>query len=236
MPIYIVPDDGSDRIITFDVIEGEVHDGVSEVTDHPVESGINASDHVRPLPDFLSIIGYVTNHPIKSNPFTQRGELKSVEIKFPEYEIPPNNPGAIYRAGLEGLSGLIGKDGRTATVLGFSEIFDAVRETYEVLEELRKNAVFLNVYTKLRTYEDMILTRVSAPRAPGDSGVSFSCDFRQVRVVESGVVASPPIPEEPKGLPEKAKGSQGTTSPNSSDAEQPTSIAYGILQSMGAPL
>ncbi len=57
----------------------------------------------------------------------------------------------------------------------------------------------------------MILERVAAPRTAGDSGVMFGIDIRQIRIVESGQVAAPPVPADdvPGGKPLQNKGGQG---------------------------
>ena len=49
--------------VTLDVSISEQHTGTNEVTDHPVEEGVNIVDHVRPKPDTLKIEGLVTNTP-----------------------------------------------------------------------------------------------------------------------------------------------------------------------------
>lgn len=236
MAAFIVPDDDSGRIVTFDVIESELHENVAEVTDHPVETGVNVSDHVRPLPDTLSLIAYTSNQPIAPNPFTQRGELQSFEINVPQWEVPVEpTPGALYRAGLQALASLF-PEKRSVTVLAFPEQFNAIVETYEQLLELQANAVLLQIVTPIRVYEDMLLTRVSAPRNAGDSGVAFGLDVRKLRIVESGQVAAPPVPidDVPGGVPLQPKGAQGAKPPGAGeDAEKPGSIAYQILAGQG---
>lgn len=235
MTAYILPDDGSDRVITFDAILDELHESVSQVTEHPVETGVDVTDHVRPLPDRLNLVGYVSNQPIIVNPFTERGELRSFKLEVPKWEPPLEpTPGSIFRNTIAAVDGLLfGEPEYTAQVLAFPDAFDAIRETYEVLLELKRNAVFLEVLTPLRWYEDVILERVAAPRTAGDSGVAFAMDLRQLRVVESGQVTAPPIPQDPSGHPLQKKGSQGGKSPGDGEEEQPASIAYQILSGQG---
>jgi hypothetical protein len=237
---YILPDDDSGRIITFDAILDEFHEDVSEVTSHPVEEGVNVSDHVRQLPGHFSLTADTTNTPIVENPFTQRGELSSIEMRVPQYTIPVEpTPGALYRAGLQAISSAVGGlfgDTRKANVLTFSEPFNAIRETYEILRELQENAVLLQILTSLRDYEDMLLVRVAAPRGGGDAGVSFGLDVRSIRVIESGQVASPPVPADdvPGGKPLENKGGQGAKPPPTGEDEgKGGSIAYNLLAGQG---
>jgi len=243
MAAFIVPDDGSGRIITFDVIEAETHETISEITSHPVESGVEITDHIRPQPDRLSLVAYVTNQPIYVNPLTERGELLNFPLEIPEYfpsaEALLTSPGGALRFGAgalgDAIGDLVGLGGPSgAQLLAFSEPFNAIVETYEALIELQKNGVALAVFTPVRAYEDMVLERVSTPRTVGDAGVAFQIDVRQLRIVESGVVAAPPIPVEPRGVPESAKGGQGAKPPDAGeDAVKPKSLALQILQSQG---
>jgi hypothetical protein len=236
MTAFIMPDDGSARIIPFDAILDELHETVSEITEHPVEVGVDVTDHVRPLPDRLNLVGVISNQPIVVNPFTERGELIRFQLEVPKYEPPLEpTPGSIFRNTIAAVDGLLfGEPEYSAQLLAFPDEFDAIRETYEALVELQKNAVLLEVLTPLRWYEDMILERVGAPRTAGNGSVAFAMDLRQLRVVESGQVASPPVSQDPSGSPLAQKGSQGAKPPGAGeDEEQPASIAYNILSGQG---
>ena len=50
--------------VTLDVSLSEAHSSTNEVTDHPVEQGVNIVDHVRPKPDILRLEGMVSNTPL----------------------------------------------------------------------------------------------------------------------------------------------------------------------------
>lgn len=52
--------------IEVDCTISEQHSGEMEVTDHPVESGTNITDHVRRKPETLTVEGIVTDTPILS--------------------------------------------------------------------------------------------------------------------------------------------------------------------------
>ena len=53
--------------VVLDVSLAEAHSMTNEVTDHPVESGVNIVDHVRPRPDVLKLEGLVSNHPFPTS-------------------------------------------------------------------------------------------------------------------------------------------------------------------------
>jgi hypothetical protein len=234
---FIIPDDDSSRIITFDVIESENHESIAEITDHPVEVGVSISDHIRPLPARLSLVAYTTNQPITVNPFTQRGEVKSFKFEVPKYSIPVEpTPGALYRAGIQALGSLFGDSDRSVSILAFDSPFNAIWETYEVLREFQENGMLLQILTGIRSYEDMVIERVAAPRTAGDSGVAFAIDVRQLRVVSSGQVAAPPVPADdvPGGSPLANKGGQGAKPPSPGEDEgKGGSIAFKFLSGQG---
>lgn len=238
MAAYIIPADGSRRIVTFDAIEAEQHESVAEITDHPVEVGANITDHIRPTPDRLSITAYTSNQPLVVNPNTKRGVFQAIKIRTPQWQVPifPPTPGAIFRNLIATVDGsLFGGPEVVATVLAFDEPFDAIAETYEVLREFQENGVLLQILTTIRDYEEMVIERVSAPRTAGDSGVAFGIDFRRIRVVESGSVKSPPVPidDVPGGKPLENKGAQGAKPGAGEDKNKGGSIAHRILSSQG---
>jgi len=224
MPIFLLPQDGSDRIVTFDVIEAENHESVSEISDHPVEVGINVTDHVRPLPDTFSFTGFISNTPTRYNPFTQRGEIRSIKLEdvqyYPTTEELLLSPGAALRFGVKAIGNALFPTELSATVLSFPDFFDAVREVYETLQDLQKNAIAIRLLTSVREYENLIVVRAAMPRIVGEAeGASFNLDLRELRVVETGVVVAPPVPTIPTGVPLSAKGNQTPKSPDDAAAD-----------------
>lgn len=49
--------------IQFDASVSETHTNSAEITQHPVEEGADISDHIRRLPEELSVNVIITNHP-----------------------------------------------------------------------------------------------------------------------------------------------------------------------------
>ncbi len=62
---YEDPLSGSWVVIDFDVISNETHTLGATVSDHPVEAGVDISDHVRPQLLQLAITGVVSDTPIR---------------------------------------------------------------------------------------------------------------------------------------------------------------------------
>jgi hypothetical protein len=51
-------------LFQFDAAITENFSKTAEITDHPVESGVDITDHIRQLPEEVEIHGWVTNNPI----------------------------------------------------------------------------------------------------------------------------------------------------------------------------
>ncbi len=56
--------DGGGVIIELDASISQSHELGAEVTDHPVEDGVDITDHVRPKPARVTIQGVVSAHPL----------------------------------------------------------------------------------------------------------------------------------------------------------------------------
>lgn len=55
------------QLIEFDAMVTENHKGDVAITDHPVEDGVDISDHARPLPESVSVRVIVSDDPIIAN-------------------------------------------------------------------------------------------------------------------------------------------------------------------------
>lgn len=235
MPAYLLPDDQSSLIVSFDATLSEAHETTADVTEHPREAGPSVVDNVRPNPGTVSLEVYVSNHPITD--LGGRGATEKLEIEFPVYEPPLEpTPGSLFRAAKSAAGALVdaitgGKPPVKLTVLTFPEVFDRVRETHETLEDLVSRGVTMAVITSTRTYEGMSLSRVSLPRdEPG--GARFQLDFKRILTVTTETVAAPK-PAEKRGAPAVAKGSQGNKPVNGKDASKATSLAFKALEALG---
>lgn len=52
------------QILEFDATINELHTGDAELTRHPVEQGVDITDHIRRLPEELQITGIVSDTPV----------------------------------------------------------------------------------------------------------------------------------------------------------------------------
>lgn len=55
--------DQENRSVQLDIVDKEQHDLKNTVTDHPVEEGVNISDHVRPEPNRVTMDCSISNNP-----------------------------------------------------------------------------------------------------------------------------------------------------------------------------
>lgn len=57
--------------IDLDVTQDEAHEWTNDVTLYPVEEGSQISDHIRPMPDKVTITGWITDAPINDTEIEQ---------------------------------------------------------------------------------------------------------------------------------------------------------------------
>lgn len=163
--------------ITLDVSLSEQHASEVEITDHPVESGTNISDHARPKPDTLVIEGMVSNDPLpqpSSTTFTHT---------------VPGDPGGI-RGNVTFASRI---DDPDLTRAG---------QAYQDLLDLKNAGKLITVVTALRSYANMMVRSLSVPRDPHTGQIlKFSITLTEVRIASLQTVNLAPVakPVEHKG-------------------------------------
>lgn len=234
MAVYLLPDDSSSLIVSFDLTISEGHEATAEVTEHPVETGSNISDHIRTNPESLNLELYVTDTPITD--LGGRGGISTVEITIPTYEAPlAPTPGALFRLAGDAIGAVVdaitgGPAPIRAQVLSFPEPFDRVKEIHTTLLDLWLRKVPSSVVTSTKTYDSMALTSVSLPRTePG--GATFSLSLKQIRTVTTGSVKAPK-PAEKRGTPAQSKGGQAGKPVGGKDAPKAASLAVKALEAL----
>ncbi len=195
---YILLDDGTSPI-RFDVVTQETHTLVNDITEHPVESGANVTDHVRSQLDTIALEVFVSNAPISPFDRFSFGDVGSVKsLPFVGAGLDVDDPRLANSS---------------ASTLQFDSATDNVSETYRALREAKENATLVTVVTPLWDYQSMVIKSVSIPRtaAEGD-GAKMTVEFKQIRLVETKLVAEP-LPTETRGTTAVDKGAKGATSP-----------------------
>lgn len=102
--IYSSPT-GRLSMVEFDCTTGEEHTQTAEVTEHPVEEGVDIVDHSRPKLAQLTLTGTITNTPINAN---------TVDTTFLETDVRPvglvaGEPSIFYLEAPEFAKGGVGK-------------------------------------------------------------------------------------------------------------------------------
>jgi len=83
--------------LALDCTVTETHTATSTVTEHPVESGANITDHIRPDPVQLSITGIVSDTPIGSRQVQRAVSVGGASVQVTQQE-PPSSATGFGRA------------------------------------------------------------------------------------------------------------------------------------------
>jgi Dit-like tail protein len=204
--------------IWLDVSVREGHDIMADVTEHPVESGANIADHIRPQPATITIEGMVTNHPIQlpaSHVEGARVNAAPIEIQG---EMTLGTAGLI--PGADQVNAILGavkidlRSKRTfsATPLHFTKPFDRVTAVHKALLHIIEARQLVTVVTALTTYQNVALVSLHVERSAktGRDCLEFQASGRVLRIVNSQTVALP-APVKVRALPKVSAGAQATT-------------------------
>lgn len=222
--IVYVDDSGVQRTWRGDATLRVQHDIGASATDRPVESATRLTDHVEKDPIVITAEVDVTNTPIEI-PDGQQGSFRSLKLSKKYNEITKTakiegGPGVRLQFSLIEVE--FGArpvkitpaetTERTESVgieaLQFDQAFDRVRDTFDLLDRLALGDRLLTVVTRVRAYDNMVLTRVTMPEEPRDAA-TFTLEFRQIRVETVGVVEVVPVGER-RAEPKVSKGAQAT--------------------------
>lgn len=255
------PDSGETEIVEFDAVLTLSPDDTVAITDHPVETGANVTDHARDEPELLSIeakvstiasprdadvtlstLDLVVN--VRTTPGT-----KLITLDVPTPPITPSI-GGLVEAGVNAITTAISgppkatviDESRSRTVNGTARAWkqrsprNRVRDIYERLLGWKTKHLLVTIQTTMREYFDMMIARVAAPQTVDDgSAVTFQLDFKRIRVADSETVLSPQ-PAEARGALGKNRGNQnGKDDKNAEEKERLRSLLkqLGTSQALG---
>lgn len=215
-------DSGQTEFVQFDVVSVQSHEGTVEVTEHPVEEGSDIADHARPVPELLSIEGFVSNKPMWSNPGVDKlGSYRQIDLTYPPKPDRLNlSLGNALAGAIGDLLGTTPTLPKSVTGLAFDSFVNRVRQMAEKLEDARLKSRLIRVHTSLRDYDGMVIIREAEPRTAEDgSGATFQIDLKRIRIVHSETVAAPQ-PAELRGAATKSKGSKSGQNAENQEAKQ----------------
>lgn len=189
-----IGEDGGDPIVV-DASRAEQHSVQGEVSDHPVETGVDIVDHYRVLPRKLEIEAVVSDSPIA-------GGLLGVV------------PGATAVTGaISSIGGLIDGDDKPSI------------NAWHELNRFFDDAVVVTITTSLQTYTHMVLTDLVGTRdAKTAGGLYFSCTAREVIFVETSMGAAAE-PAGPLGQAGKSAGRVTNATSNAAQAKNASALA-----------
>ena len=218
MPAFITRPDGTS--LYFDLTDSEKHVGDAEVTDFPVEEGVDISDNMRVRPPPFVMRCTITNTPIVpsgNQPDTVPGKMTSsvegqVKIDTTPYVPPAQLASAIINpvgTAVTLLSGPYGPTSVTANVLLFPQDFDAHVDALSILADMQSKAELLQITTSITIYDDYVLEHFELLK-DGSAWQTVDLTFKYINIVQTTTSAQPFV-SEPKATPPKNKGQQSPT-------------------------
>lgn len=183
------------QAMTFDASLRETHQFPVTVTDHPVERGLNISDHLRPEPIQLELETMVTNHPLTLLDHVDGARETQVEVKGAGKTV-----GNVIGRPIPIVGALASKiplplPADTGIVKSFTPTFDRVSNILDQLLIIRNTGVLVTVITSVRTYPQMAITSFAFPRdaALGNS-LKTTIQLKEVRLGSTTDAPAPVIP------------------------------------------
>lgn len=147
--------------IAADAVKSETHTGANTVTDHPVEEGVNISDHSRPEADRLQVEMIVSDTP-----------LSLVQMQRAQQFMQQNGVGSVLNP-FGGSQSIAAVPGYSAAVL-------------QKLWDLKDSGTLVQVVTSIRYYRSMMIETISVPRdAKTNSALRCTIGFKFVRIVQN---------------------------------------------------
>lgn len=215
--------------MVLDASLSENHELSAEITDNEIEDGSNVSDHVRLKPQRLTINGLISSSPL-TNFSAGIGTIVTASTAFVSQAVGPSLLGNVVStlAGttIGSLAGLVNLPPRKP------------EDAYKFLEEIWKKREPFSVVTKLKRYENMIITSLSVPRSAsvGDS-LQFTATLQQVTIVKTQTIEIPAFKiasgSKARGASTASLGKQATKTPATATGEKGSSIAFAGAKKFG---
>jgi hypothetical protein len=165
--------------IWIDVSLREQHNLAAEVTRHPVEDGVDITDHVREQPEQLQIEGLVTNQPIELPRSHMSGVTADAKASL---QLHGRETAEIERMSIAGSLGTTLEGEPTLGVLGLLPGADQATTLLRTVgADVRSKRKLVMVTPKLARGSDTLRHA---------TGLQFSAEFDRVRAVESALRAA----------------------------------------------
>jgi hypothetical protein len=204
--------------IYFDCVLTEQVTRDAEITEFPVETGANISDHYRVKLTQVKLDVFVSQEPI--NPLIHasgNGFWGAQTLVTPPY--PAAGLGStIAKAVLNPVGSVTSLVGQAldsterpvvaSPVLQWGTPFDSLQELLTALDTIRSTAGLLDIYTRSAVYQSFVLGQIVTNRdKETGSGAKVTIEFHKIVTVSTLQVAAPK-PVKPKDTPPVSKGAQ----------------------------
>jgi hypothetical protein len=198
------------KVVVFDATLRYVMTSAAMVTTHPVERGQAITDHIRPEPLTFTADVFVTNTPIVSVGHDgATGSVRALDISGERRD---------FIKGAQGKNAAEYETKRvtaSAQVLQFSDTaFDRILAVWEILNRICTEGILVTVVNHLGDFDNVALTRVTAPREARGS-VTYTIEGRQIKLVDAEVVEVEPL--ETRAERARRLGAVGTEEVESGD-------------------
>lgn len=238
--------------ITIDAVVKEQYVQNARATDHYVEEGSNISDHIRPDPMFITLMGTISNHPIKDvwnfNPLAgDRDLLSTIGSAFnvptdfvPDGDFTDNTadganmipflPGAGFAVAsfamasnpLEAISNIT-----TANTFMFDREFDRAANAFNEFIKKVQEGKTVEIATSFKIYKDMAIESFNVDRdAESGDALIFTLTARQIRFVTTGIEFTT-LPSIPSGKGKKSTGTQAASKADPAKSSKSKDVLLG---------
>lgn len=185
------PEDGGDVLevtvgeLEIDATISELTDITAEATEHPVEEGVNITDHVRPALLRVQLECIISNTPTR--PRVEGAAIQEVDLEIPGRTIFAGGAVVSRRSRTEGREASTVR----ARVLTFGEDFDRPAEVVSQLRELMHSGTPVDILDlRLGDLERWLLVGMSPEVSTTDS-VRFTLAAQELRTAVTEEVEAP---------------------------------------------
>lgn len=208
------PKSGKVTRIYADAWESEDLTASSIVTEHALEDGSIATDHIRPEQITCNVRLFFSEHPTRGDlDDTLKGKVQSIPL--PVFQYPHNTPllspkglTDAVKGGVAAVADAVGLGapaGPTAyTALKFAAAPGRLRKTLGTLMQLRAESQLFTLGLSIARLKNMALVTLKIARAYEDgSGGALDLELRQLSFVTTKSAKAAPLPLEARGQPKK---------------------------------
>lgn len=210
--------------VQFDLLISESHSIEANVTEHPLENGAVVSDHVRVLPRKGSLVGLVTNHPLKkpTDPLPEWFMDKVSALGNPGIldsvaRVYGGVFGDLSGANSSQVTGYLGATFKGPTEADFARLnkltTNRAADTWGLFKRLVEAKEPVTISMGMEKPENVIVTKVSTSHEHSDGeSARFHFEFQQIKIVtlmEVEVLAATKPLDPTQGTAKAKKGKVG---------------------------